>query len=300
MLHCHRLPNAATLLSAAIVFIAVVLPHGDALATYFAPSFQVDAHTYRAICDQPKDVDHADLCQQWRMAEAAERQLWLTALGLAFISLTLFFTARAAIAASRAADAARQGNKISRNLFVAEQRPWVSIEINLSGALTFNSEEVLLPLKLKIENIGRSPAESVRRELHLMPNKEAAKVELQKISRDELAKQFTEDDPPGDLMFPGEQPEIEKKFRIRKDRLSGVTEISPAFIGCITYENGMGHRFQTILFTEIQRNIKHDPRRTFEINDSVHRDNLRFRGKFIRDGGITSALSEDEDANGED
>lgn len=76
--------------------------------TYFTPGFKVDQHTYSAICDQPKNKEHADLCQQWRMAEAAEFQIWLSAIGVLLLIGTLIFTAIAARAARDAAKSARE------------------------------------------------------------------------------------------------------------------------------------------------------------------------------------------------
>src|SRR5688572_17779036 len=81
------------------------------VTTYFDLGLQVDRHTYAAICEQPKDREHADLCQQWRVAEAAEWQIALTILGLVLLFGTLAFTAIAANAARAAVIEASKGTK---------------------------------------------------------------------------------------------------------------------------------------------------------------------------------------------
>jgi hypothetical protein len=109
-------------------------PHRGSPSTHFAAGYQVDRYTYRAVCDQPKDKDHADLCQQWRMAEAAESQFWLSVLGTLFLLGTLLFTGIAANAARKAArsakdtaDAAIRANELNRDNATVDQRPWLSI-----------------------------------------------------------------------------------------------------------------------------------------------------------------------------
>lgn len=74
-----------------------------------------DSETYRAICEKPKDRDYADLCQQWRVAEAAiEQSYWaqpqfiasaLTVLGLV---VTIVVSIRATNAAIKAAEATQE------------------------------------------------------------------------------------------------------------------------------------------------------------------------------------------------
>jgi hypothetical protein len=84
-------------------------PQDDKTATtHFAPGHRVDGETYRAICDQPKNKDHADLCQQWRVAEAAEWQLWIS---VGTLVLLIFTFAASAIAAGAAWHAAKDAKR---------------------------------------------------------------------------------------------------------------------------------------------------------------------------------------------
>jgi hypothetical protein len=75
----------------------------ESATAHFAPGHRVNDDTYRAICDQPKNRDHADLCQQWRMVKAAEHQILVNWLGLLLLAGTFVFTGIAAGAAIRAA-----------------------------------------------------------------------------------------------------------------------------------------------------------------------------------------------------
>lgn len=123
-------------------------------ASHFAPGFKVDPHTYRAICDQPKDREHADLCQQWRVAEAADTQALLNVLGLMLIAGTLFFTAWTARAASRAAQAAVESSQIARKA----QRPYFTPKDpelkNWARAIREFNEFQHFETWMDIENVG--------------------------------------------------------------------------------------------------------------------------------------------------
>src|SRR3954469_20313389 len=49
-------------------------PSKDDPGASFWKDKQGSADTYRAICDKPKHQSDADLCQQWRVAEAGQQQ----------------------------------------------------------------------------------------------------------------------------------------------------------------------------------------------------------------------------------
>ncbi len=144
--------------------------------THFAPGYPVDEETYRTVCHAPKDKDHADLCQQWRVAEYARIQSWINAAGLIFLIGTFVFTAIAAGAARRAAnftgkaaahaeDAAgaanesaksdREANELMRDHAELELRAYVLID----SITTVESAENTI--RVKIRNYGQTPAYSV-------------------------------------------------------------------------------------------------------------------------------------------
>lgn len=70
---------------------------------------------YKALCESPQSTEDADLCQQWRMANAtdeavriAERQFIATVIEIGALVLTIALTAVASIAAVIAAKAANR------------------------------------------------------------------------------------------------------------------------------------------------------------------------------------------------
>jgi len=146
--------------------------------THFKSGMAVDHHTYRTICHNPKDKDHADLCQQWRVAEAADGQYWLNLLGLLLIGGTLVFTAMAARAARDAArhtkataDAAissaasdREANEILRTNTALELRAYLSPEPGGINQL-IKSDQTMG--HVSIRNVGRLPARRVSVFVHM-------------------------------------------------------------------------------------------------------------------------------------
>ena len=81
---------------------------------------------YRISCVRPEDHDAADLCEQRRMAQAAEEavfwarwQTLISVLGFSAVFVSLILSAVATRAASRAAKAAE-------NAIVVENRAWIS------------------------------------------------------------------------------------------------------------------------------------------------------------------------------
>lgn len=105
--------------------------------------------------DGYSEKDKDDLCQQWRMAEAAEDaaiaawlQLPLSMIGLGFVGLATFWAARSARSAADAAIAAERA---------------VEISARIEGARLFVDQPIApLPphrvVQLDIYNLGKSPA----------------------------------------------------------------------------------------------------------------------------------------------
>ena len=90
------------------------------------------AADYERLCDEPRNNEEADLCQQWRSARAAERmvdlsrtQIRWTQAEFGALLLTVGLSAWATIAASRAVGAANHANEIT----IGNQRPWLSMGI---------------------------------------------------------------------------------------------------------------------------------------------------------------------------
>lgn len=113
------------------------------------------------LCDKPQTPEERDLCQQWRMAEAAEkqakwtrRQVWITVaevLGLLAVVVLTVVTARAA---NRSAKAAEAVVKETRKTAECQLRAYVhpsKIAIKLS-------EDGMATATIPLENTGQTPA----------------------------------------------------------------------------------------------------------------------------------------------
>ena len=113
-----------------------------------------------------------DLRAQWdqvRWAQAAAIAGILGALaaavGIIFIRGTLEATRKATevairnsnIAQSQAA-AAIEANAVNRQAYISDQRPWIRLEVEIGGPLTYELDEVFLGISCRMQNLGRSPA----------------------------------------------------------------------------------------------------------------------------------------------
>jgi hypothetical protein len=116
-----------------------------------AISREIGATHYHPACKQPKDKNDYDLCQQIRMADAAEWQCWISVLGLGVLVATLLYNAESARAAS---DAAR----ISQEQLIAAHRPWILVKAEIMSPLIFRNGHVSIKIRFRCENIGGSPA----------------------------------------------------------------------------------------------------------------------------------------------
>lgn len=110
----------------------------------------------QACKQKTQDATYADLCQQWRMAEAAERQVFWTVFEAIGLIVVLVFTAWAAIAAQRSASAAQASVSQAEDALRAD-RAWISLEkIQLKAAKNGSFWAVIHWC-----NTGRSPATDV-------------------------------------------------------------------------------------------------------------------------------------------
>lgn len=67
-------------------------------------------------------------------------------------------TYNAAIAAQESVAVAIKANQLNRDNFIADNRPWVSVDIQVAGPLTWGKDGGNLPLKFTLRNTGRTPA----------------------------------------------------------------------------------------------------------------------------------------------
>jgi hypothetical protein len=120
--------------------------------THFSPGNRVDSSTYRAICDSPKDRDHADLCMQWRVAESSETQVIFTVLGFLALIGTLIFTAIAAVATRNTVSTMRDTGE-------RQLRAYLTV---IEGGCYRQSRALRFEFRPVILNTGQTPAYGVR------------------------------------------------------------------------------------------------------------------------------------------
>jgi hypothetical protein len=114
--------------------------------------------TYRTICKAPYSKEYADLCQQWRVAETAEKQLIATWVSNAALIITLIFTAVATIAASRAAKAAEKAVEVTERTAKHELRAYIDIK---EGGFLVPFDMSKLQARIVFQNYGQTPAHNV-------------------------------------------------------------------------------------------------------------------------------------------
>jgi hypothetical protein len=86
---------------------------------------------------------------------------WLAVLTAALVAASIgqgFFLLRADKTAQSAANAASEANRLTRELFIAEQRPWLLWELPKTVAITNDGRRLLISIQGQLENIGRTPA----------------------------------------------------------------------------------------------------------------------------------------------
>ncbi len=152
--------------------------------------------TYRRICAEPKHHDDADLCQQWRTANAALKQakwaFWqfiASAAGVAGLVVSLLFTAWAALAASRAAKAAQK----SADAIPTLERAYIFLKIernNFEGVVQENvyPKHGHAQVQFKFTNHGKTPAivKEINYDLHHWTEMNEPSYSLNRVGSDYL------------------------------------------------------------------------------------------------------------------
>jgi hypothetical protein len=156
------------------------------------------------------------------MAESARTLLTLTiwqivigAIGAASVLAALIYTARGTRAATAAAEAAVEANRLNREAFIAEQRPWLKIEAGIGGPLHWNMNGGNLSFVFDIENIGSSPALTTNVNIKLIIEPEDLKLEeKQRAFAEEVRTRgpFT-----GYTVFPGDKIAVPCVIAIERD-----------------------------------------------------------------------------------
>jgi hypothetical protein len=155
-----------------------------------------DPGPYQPNCNQPKNADDGNFCQQRRSAKAAEdaaragedaariaaEQLFLAYFGLAGVALTVLLTGWTALAASRAAissaksaNAAQKSADVSEDAFRRLERPYMFVRFDNMSTHMLRVEYVprgVAYLTFKLVNSGKMPAILRSIAVELEPNPE--------------------------------------------------------------------------------------------------------------------------------
>ncbi len=123
------------------------------------PRLNVQAQEYKHPCSDPQSRDESDLCAQYRAAAGANDaaawafyQLVLSALGLAGLIGTIYFTIRAT-------NAAVEFNRIARDTAKRELRAYITVASAQFGDLVVNGKT---PVLIMLKNTGQTPAYNLR------------------------------------------------------------------------------------------------------------------------------------------
>ncbi len=118
--------------------------------------------SYRRICENPKTESDDDLCQQWRMAEAAQDavlvskiQAVIGAIGLAGLVLTVFYAARAAEAAAASARVAE------RSMVELERALVLPVGFRVDVLIGPRREVIGFKISVDVTNTGNTIAKKV-------------------------------------------------------------------------------------------------------------------------------------------
>lgn len=155
--------------------------------------------------------EKADLCQQIRMADAAEeaadtawRQYVVSKWALFGLFLTVVFTGLAWKAARDAANHAESTANVAKQTLIESQRAWIRRDkITFDTPLTFTEDGVAITsVALEFTNIGNAPALNIEKHVVLLPGTNG---EFPRKRAEALFAKWREYPPSGGFaLFPGQ------------------------------------------------------------------------------------------------
>jgi hypothetical protein len=123
------------------------------------------SESYQTICNSPIDSSQADLCQQWRGANAAQEAAsdadWsvvLSVIGVLGLLFTIYLSNKATTAATDATKAAVRSAVAAEKAYAAENRPWMDVTISDVEEVNLTGPDPLITFTVTAKNIGERPA----------------------------------------------------------------------------------------------------------------------------------------------
>jgi hypothetical protein len=140
--------------------------------------------------------------------------------------------------AKKSADAASTAADIAERTLTFTARPWIDVEIELTGPLTFNARECSVPIRITFKNIGNSPATSVGFDCNLYPtgieanDREVKLLEILKRIRPQKA---------GKTLFPASVVDEEITVSFTREAMekskseNAIDLVLPTILVCVYY-----------------------------------------------------------------
>ncbi len=122
-------------------------------------SKQADGWWRRAICD-PVSAFTLLVAVFTAVLSGSTIMLWLAGeRQIGILKKSVAAAERSADVAKEAADASLEANKLNREMFIAENRPWIDVRnIRIDGPLMFDDWGAQVDIAFDVENVGKLPA----------------------------------------------------------------------------------------------------------------------------------------------
>lgn len=216
----------------------------DIEGVQFLPARERAKQTEDSPDGEPNWCDVAAQQSMANSARGSEQAAWVSALltffGVVLIFFTLFYTARTL-------DEARATTAVAQQALIAQERPWVSVNMRIGSNLVFDKGHGQITIDFLLKNFGNSPALEVEIEFKIITVLTNAWDVMKEISRIAKNRSKQRGEKIGHRIFPDQdefvysigKPITQKEvYEAYKD--IGIDEIKmfTAFIvGCAVYKS---------------------------------------------------------------
>lgn len=197
----------------------------------------INVNWNRPKCGEAQSHDEADLCEQRRMAKAAEDAVYwsriqavVAVIGTVFLVLNLLYM-------HRTTEIGLAANDLNRQAFIANQRAWLTTRLSMEEDFTFARDGGGGGLvSVKITNVGQTPALEAHTNIRTILESADVRKELRALCDE--SKRVTEWGRP---VLPGESYDRRWFAGIDATEIAGVVrrgqkDVMPIVIGCVTYQ----------------------------------------------------------------